>query len=226
MVGCIIQLIGNKMKISPTAEPAKAKWTKMPKYAAGGDAMMVMCDNDLPYHNWNHLVAMYNYLADTKQPYNVELDYAIMFHDYIYDASPKKEFRSAVAFEKIALDVDEPLYPACNVNIVKKLIMATEEHVFSKGDDPRISAIIRADLSGLTDTLATVQNFASLLEEATMLYNVSYTDYYLAVNEFMKGLSARVDISKANDDPRHQEFYDEVQKGIALTRRLAYSLVD
>jgi hypothetical protein len=98
------------MKISPTAEPAKAKWTKMPKYAAGGDAMMVMCDNDLPYHNWNHLVAMYNYLADTKQPYNVELDYAIMFHDYIYDASPKKEFRSAVAFEKIALDVDEPLW--------------------------------------------------------------------------------------------------------------------
>ena len=57
-----------------------------------------MAASSLPYHNDEHLAAMWAYLTATEEPYDALTDWAIQFHDVIYDALPDKELRSAEFF--------------------------------------------------------------------------------------------------------------------------------
>ena len=45
----------------------------------------------LTYHNWNHVKSMYQYLSDTDEPYDNALDWAVLFHDIVYDNKSDKE---------------------------------------------------------------------------------------------------------------------------------------
>ena len=77
-------------------------WSKIQKTALATIAKAKILDNaaqyGLKYHNWKHVSVMYKYLHDTNEPYDEALDWAVHFHDIVYDDQPKKEYRSAVMF--------------------------------------------------------------------------------------------------------------------------------
>jgi predicted metal-dependent HD superfamily phosphohydrolase len=188
--------------------------------------MLIMMDNELPYHNWEHVASMYQYLADTNEPYCESLDYAVLFHDIVYDALPNKERRSFEMLKAMANDPEENHYFKTPINyaLVEQLIMATETHNVSADDIPQVSAIVRADLHGLTDPLTTAQNFSNILTESIGLYSCSMDEYYAATDDFMKGLAGRVFYS-AILDFKHEQFYSDVLDGIDLTCRLAAAMI-
>ena len=113
---------------------------------------------------------MYEYLHKTNEPYDECLDWAVLFHDIVYDNQPEKEYRSAVMFS----DMKEK-YSGCDLNAldeghVAALIMATENHsVAYSGYSP----IIRADLHGLTSPIDTFYNFQFIMGESMNLYNIN-----------------------------------------------------
>jgi predicted metal-dependent HD superfamily phosphohydrolase len=174
-------------------------------------------NHHLAYHNWKHVDSMYQYLADTNEPYDECLDWAVLFHDIVYDNQPKKEYRSAVMFS----DMTEK-YSGCDLNLldeghVAALIMATENHsVTYQGN----SAIIRADLHGLANRLTTFQNFGNIMKESMSLYDIDEIEFAKNSELFMTGLLDRVS-RNVSADPSHKTFYLEVAEGIFMTIKLA-----
>lgn len=177
-----------------------------------------MAATNLAYHNWDHVVSMYQYLADTNEPYDEALDWAILFHDIVYDEKPEKEYRSM----KMFADMVEQ-YEGCTPDIwerdrVCKLIMYTVDHVVTQY--PGSSAIIRADLHGLTKRLTSFENFGKIMKESMALYNIDEIAFAQNSEDFMRALKLRV-ARNAITDPDHGLFYMEVQDGCAATIKLS-----
>jgi predicted metal-dependent HD superfamily phosphohydrolase len=174
---------------------------------------------ELTYHNWNHVKSMYQYLADTNEPYDEALDWAVLFHDIVYDDKPEKEYRSM----KVFADMVER-YEGCTPDIwerdrVCKLIMYTVDHVVTQY--PKSSAIVRADLHGLTNRLTSFRNYGSIMEESINLYGVDEATFAKNNYEFMAGLRSRVATNTVLD-PDHGQFYlDVANVGISLTMQLS-----
>jgi predicted metal-dependent HD superfamily phosphohydrolase len=167
---------------------------------------------NLKYHNIDHVSSMYKYLADTNEPYDKELDYAILFHDYVYDHKCDKEKRSAEAFER-----DVPSYCELDCKKVCMLINSTRWH----NATPETSAIIRADLHGLAADKATVlRNYANIMEESMSLYKITDKEFAKSNIEFMNGLYWRV-YGNTISDPDYKDFYNKVLDGIELTRNIS-----
>jgi len=81
------------------------------------------------YHNNDHIEDMYKYLHDANEPYDEALDWAIMFHDVVYDTESEKEARSAELFFELVKE-----YCGCNLDTngidrVQFLIVETKMHV-------------------------------------------------------------------------------------------------
>ena len=170
------------------------------------------------YHNLEHVESMYQYLADTNEPYDEALDWAILFHDIVYDDQPEKELRSAKAF----LDMADQ-YPGCTPDIwerdrVYRLILHTEQHVVTSCE--RASAIVRADLHGLTNQLTAFQNFGKIMLESMKLYNIDMVTFAENSEKFMTPLLYRVS-NNTMTDPDHRGFYSDVCDGIAYTISLS-----
>lgn len=178
--------------------------------------------NKCEYHNWNHVVSMYQYFADTNEPYDEALDWAILFHDIVYDEKPEKELRSRITFTDMM-----GKYSGCTPDIfersrVCKLIMCTVDHVVLtevKGS----SAIVRADLHGLTKRLTAFENFGKIMKESMSLYNIDEVEFAKNSEKFMSTLFDRVGGNMIND-PEYAEFYDRVKDGIILTINLALTV--
>lgn len=174
-------------------------------------------NHHLAYHNWKHVDSMYQYLADTNEPYDECLDWAVLFHDIVYDNQPKKEYRSAVMFS----DMKEK-YSGCDLSLldeghVAALIIATENHsVTYQGN----SAIIRADLHGLANRLTAFKNFGKIMEESMILYDIDEVEFAENSETFMTALLNRVS-RNISTDPEHETFYLEVCEGILMTIKLA-----
>ncbi len=169
------------------------------------------------YHNGDHVVAMYKYLSDTNEPYNEVLDWAVLFHDIVYDDKPNKEYRSAIMFS----DMKEK-YSGCDLNILNEgtvaaMIMATENHCVAYKIN---SAIIRADLHGLSNRATAFKNFSKIMEESMVLYGIDEITFANNSEQFMRGLYERV-WSNLTSDPEHAAFYHEVINGIWFTIDLA-----
>ena len=183
-------------------------------------------DRGCKYHNGWHIYTMYRYLEKTNEPYDECLDWAVLFHDIVYDDQPKKEYRSAVMFS----DMKEK-YSGCDLNIldeghVAALIMATENHSVTY---PGHSAIIRADLHALTNPVQAFRNFNLILEESMSLYKIDEKTFAENSIRFMggdplggddRGLYGRVE-KNMEKDPDHREFYKEVKRGIVSTINLS-----
>lgn len=170
----------------------------------------------LKYHNCDHVVAMYQYLEDTDEPYDEALDWAVMFHDIVYDKDPNKEFRSAEMFEFNAnipkYEVDPRIIPR-----VMKMILASEHHIV---DDPVVSAMVRADLHALTNPITTIENFVKIMEESCLLYKTTPLNFANNSVSFMEGLLKRVH-GNISSDPSHEVFYLKVLQGIRNTINLS-----
>ena len=175
---------------------------------------------ELDYHNWDHVLSMYQYLADTNEPYNEALDWAVLFHDIVYDEKPEKEFRSAKVFEDMA-----SRYFGCTPDIweqarIMSMINCTAKHVVELSDH---SAIIRADLHSLTDKNLAVSNFNKIMNESMKLYNITDKEFAKSSTEFMEQLKLRIHKNWKND-PNYRDFYAKVEDGIRIIIELSKAI--
>ena len=169
------------------------------------------------YHNLEHVESMYQYLADTNEPYDEALDWAVLFHDIVYDDQPEKELRSMKLFVEMAENFDGCTPDIWERSKVTNLIMYTRDHVVKH---PSSSAIIRADLHGLTNQLTAFQNFGKIMSESMKLYNIDMVTFAENSEKFMSNLLFAV-AGNMSVDPDHRNFYAEVCRGMALTTQLA-----
>lgn len=170
------------------------------------------------YHNLEHVESMYQYLADTNEPYDEALDWAILFHDIVYDEKPEKEYRSMKTFAEMVERFDGCTPDIWERDRVCKLIMYTHDHVVTQY--PGSSAIVRADLHGLTNQLTAFQNFGKIMSESMKLYNIDMVTFAKNSEDFMSNLLFRV-AGNMSVDPDHRNFYAEVCRGMAFTTQLA-----
>lgn len=203
-------------------------WSRIQDTELATEAYLLMVENEIngcQYHNNSHIEAMYQYLEDTNETYNVVLDWAIMFHDVVYDEKPEKELRSAELFVKLLKDnrSDYGLYLS-QVDDIYNLIINTADHL-CKGYH-NSSAIIRADLHALTSKVDTINNFTKIMDESMTLYDCSVEDFAKNNVRFMNGLHQTMEINILNASEDEKEFFRKVQDGIDLTIRLAKAIKD
>jgi len=173
------------------------------------------------YHNFEHVESMYQYLADTNEPYDEALDWAILFHDIVYDDQPEKEYRSMRTFAEMVEKFDGCTPDIWERDRVCKLIMYTHDHVVTQY--PGSSAIVRADLHGLTNQLTAFQNFGKIMSESMKLYSIDEVTFAKNSENFMQGLMMRV-ADNMTVDSYHRFFYYQVGDGIMTTIKLAQLL--
>ena len=205
------------------------KWSRIQDTSLAEKANIKLYDNEVAgcyYHNAWHVNAMYNYLDKTNEPYDEALDWAVLFHDIVYDNQPEKEKRSAEEFVNMT-----NIYQGCNLDFYGKLrvvsmIHATQDHSCKSPND---SAIIRADLHALTDPVQVFRNFNLILEESMYLYRIDEKTFADNNIRFMggshlggddRGLYGRVE-KNMETDPLHRDFYNEVKRGIVSTINLS-----
>ncbi len=197
-------------------------WSQVQDTELAQMARLIIWDNydnrELAYHNWDHVQSMYQYLADTNEQYDEALDWAVLFHDIVYDQKSEKEYRSM----KVFADMVER-YEGCTPDIwerdrVCKLIMCTADHIVTQY--PRSSAIIRADLHGLTNTLTTIENFVKIMKESTALYSITETEFAQNSEQFMRQLLSRV-TNNSKIDREHAVFHARIRDGIMTTIKLS-----
>jgi predicted metal-dependent HD superfamily phosphohydrolase len=177
----------------------------------------------LRYHNLDHVASMYEYLEKSSEPYNEELDWAILFHDIVYDNKPDKELRSSQLFYEMSKK-----YRGINFNTVSTLnvgmaISATIDHVIHEHSSPIERAIVRADLHGLADSVTTFYNFGKLMEEAVSLYGISQKEFAENSRKFMTGMMDRVRDNRLYDR-EYSDFYSQVLQGIDSTIVIAQAM--
>lgn len=168
----------------------------------------------LSYHNLRHVASMYGYLHYTQEPYNEALDWAVLFHDAIYDKYPNKEFRSAELFIELSDRFPEH---TIDRDTVTRLIQATITH---EAYDELSSAIIRADLQGLSDTSSAIANYARILKESQNLYDVDTAQFAKANKQYMTALLPRVTANNMFDD-KYRVFYEAVADGVITTIKIS-----
>jgi predicted metal-dependent HD superfamily phosphohydrolase len=192
-------------------------WSRITETELGKAAWDILDSSRCAYHNGWHVIDMYKYLEQTNEPYDECLDWAVLFHDIVYDDKPEKEYRSAVKFS----DMKEK-YSGCNLNLldeghVASLILATEKHYTTY---PSYSAIVRADLHALTSPLDTFYNFQSIMSESMYLYKIDEVTFADNNIKFMSDLYKRVDMN-VDLDSIHRDFYKDVKRGIVSTINLS-----
>lgn len=204
-------------------------WSKIQDTPLAREVQLILEQNranGCTYHNSEHVNAMYQYLEESEQPYSETLDWAVLFHDSVYDAQPYKESRSAALFLELR---DE--HSGFGMNDlaavdVCSLILDTNEHLVSTMRPLESSAIIRADLHALTSAASTIRNYVLLLEEACNLYKTTDKQTAKASQSFMFGLQERVRINSRTRDTAHAAFYRKVLDGISLTIHLSEEIIN
>ena len=96
--------------------------------------------------------------------------------------------------------------------------MYTHDHVVTQY--PGSSAIVRADLHGLTNRLTSFQNFGKIMSESMKLYSIDMVTFAESSEKFMTALLHRVS-GNVKVDPDHRDFYLKVGDGILYTISLA-----
>jgi hypothetical protein len=188
-------------------------WSKLIETPIGYYAENIMRRNNCGYHNWDHIIAMFNYLEENNYPYDIDLDAAILYHDSVYDNQPDKEIRSSELFYDYC-----KMYPdrfaITHQNTVHLLIMETIDHSIKKGSDEVSRAIIRADLHGLADGETTFMNYHKIMNESIQLYNIDRKTFATNNIEFMISLQGRISYNIINDHKNYEHFWQNVLKGI------------
>lgn len=205
-------------------------WSRIQDTELATEAYILMNENAINgcvYHNNDHIYDMYQYLEETSVPYDEALDWAVMFHDVVYDELPDKELRSAQMFMEMS-----GVFRGCNLDETEKqrvydLILATASHkVLSEDVLKGNNAIIRSDLHALTSKVKTIDNFTKIMKETIMLYVCSVEDFATNNIQFMSGLHERMSLNILVVDEEERKFFDDVQSGIDLTIRLAQAIKD
>jgi predicted metal-dependent HD superfamily phosphohydrolase len=199
-------------------------WTNIKHTELAAKAYFQIYNNEIngcDYHNVFHIEAMYEYLEQTNEPYDEALDWAVLFHDIVYDALPNKEQRSAEKFVELVKQHNEEtkveLLDFITMTSVTAMIFATEDHICSH---PAYSAIIRADLHALTNSVQTFYNYDAILQESLTLYRIDEKTFADNNIKFMGELYDRI-VKNMDLDSTHREFYKDVKRGIVSTINLS-----
>lgn len=202
------------------------KWSKITHTELAQKAIQAILDNfcerSLFYHNISHIERMYEYLDSINHPYDECLDWAVLFHDIVYDEKPEKEYRSAIMFS----DMKE-MYNGCDLNALDEghvvaLIMATHDHrVFY----PSSSAIVRADLDALRYPEEARKNFENILRESMRLYKCDKVKAAEGSLNFMKSFINNIEKNKKSDRINEQ-FWNDVIVGINYTIQWSQEIID
>jgi predicted metal-dependent HD superfamily phosphohydrolase len=202
------------------------KWSRITDTPLARAAIQKILDNfcefQLSYHNLNHIERMYEYLHETNEPYDECLDWAVLFHDIVYDEKPEKEYRSAIMFS----DMKE-MYSGCDLNALDEghvvaLIMATHDH---RVIYPTSSPIIRADLDALRYPEEARKNFENILRESISLYKCDKVKAAEGSLNFMKSFINNIEKNKKSDRS-NIEFWNDVIVGINYTIQWAQDIID
>ena len=200
------------------------KWTQIGRTELAGEVYCKMSDPRRHYHDLRHVVSMYEYLHDTGVPYDANLDWAVLFHDIVYDEKPFKELRSALAFHDMHTKYRGFTGTRADTFKVGLLIDMTKNHkVYTHSTGPQ-KALIRADLHELTDPVKATRNFVDIMNESMSLYGISQKEFAENNVIFLAGLRERMVENKYKDE-ENAEFYEQVIDGIDLTVRLARAVI-
>lgn len=163
------------------------KWTQLEGTHVFNEAKMCYDDNELEYHNWNHILNMYRWADAFGIEYNIALDLAILAHDVVYDNEPFKEERSALwLMQYSALMSPLDLVRAC------KLILTTVDHTpnSNPGND-----LIKLDLADFLSESRRKINMENIKDECIYLYGISDDEFYDKQCSFLLQLSTRLSFS-------------------------------
>lgn len=199
-------------------------WSKISNSELGRKAIALYRENrinhGLEYHTWFHITMMYDFLEEYGVPYSNLLDYAILFHDIVYDKEPHKEVRSVQKFRQMVGDE----LTSEEKHLVAALIMATEKHeIDNSGWDDRIW-IILADLHGFAKPNIAFDNYIKVREECFNLYNCSPEEFGKGNFEFLRDLYARLSEAKENVRSEHLALYSDIQEGVYFTLSISNTL--
>jgi predicted metal-dependent HD superfamily phosphohydrolase len=201
-------------------------WSKIEGTEVDLEAYLQMNNNLCDYHNNNHIESMYAYLERQEYPYDPALDWAIKFHDVVYDNLPEKEKRSADLFMKWSSK-----YRGCNLSDEEKdrvynLIMCTKDHVTGEKYIEGDMAIILADLHQLANTKDVITNYSKIMTESMKLYGIDEFEFAKNNLIFMEALADRInrDYEPYVIDVQNQ--FRDIIKGIRLTISISESILN
>lgn len=169
-------------------------------------------ERKLTYHNIYHVRSMYQYLDDIAEPYNEALDWAVIFHDIVYDSNPMKELRSGLRFLELA-EQEGCSLPKEERHRVVQFILNTEKH------DNINCPLVRADLHQLSNSVQTYKNFNAIMAESMALYGVSELQFAISSEQYMRALQQR--LSVAFEGKFVDGMWTSIRKGIRGTIALA-----
>jgi predicted metal-dependent HD superfamily phosphohydrolase len=211
-------------------------WSRVVHTSFGRNAIRHIRDTSvelgLSYHNLAHIIEMYEFLHREGFPYDVDLDLAILFHDYVYDGKLDAEARSFAAYACAILSGNalETLLSEINTNFtsyaiddsrVLRFIMATKDHELDNHPD-FVLPIVAADLHALAIPEKAVKNYHLIKEEAMNL-GLTEVEFNQKSHGFMLGLRTRVYWNRhRSDDDRLTTFWGNVMQGIDTTLKLSY----
>jgi predicted metal-dependent HD superfamily phosphohydrolase len=194
-------------------------WSKIQTTALDLEAYLRMIENELKgcvYHNDTHIDSMYQYLKDTEVPYDPVLDWAVLFHDVVYDNQPEKEKRSAELFVDLSSTIKGCDLSDTDKQHVYDLIMTTTHHVIDFNMQG-CREIIMADLHQLTNVVSTIRNYSLIMDESMNLYKIDETTFARGNINFMEGMGERMELNIENSgNKRDIEFFLKVQRGINI----------
>lgn len=173
-------------------------------------AVSHMRANHLAYHNVQHVIDCFNFLEENEVEYDENLEYALWYHDAVYDEYPKKELRSAQLFYRNSTYVETIKNPA----VVMDMIFVTSHHDVRKCANDNEVWMIKADLHALTNGASTVDNYFRINEESNILYDATQEEIN---NEAIKFLTKLSKTMKSNFKETNDEFWNEVDIGIQDT---------
>lgn len=186
-------------------------WSKLVNDNPGDLAKHMYDKNGCQYHNWQHILDCYDYLEKNSVPYNIHLDYAVLYHDIVYDKYPDKEERSANSL----------LFVYTHRKQSADIIMATKTHSIENQDE-LARWMIRADLHQLADPRKALENYVKLMNESCELYGIDLPKFAKANQDFMRNLWVTVNNNHRIDpDP----FWLDVINGIQITLAISHVFV-
>lgn len=206
---CVYTLDGSKM--------TKWVWTRIKDTelfeAARHEIALNTLKHKLHYHTIEHVQAMYQYLELSDEPYDELLDWAVLFHDLVYDNKPNKELRSGIRFLELSMSNSGCSLVYEQKVAVVRMILDTETH------ENVWSPLVRADLHQLADPLHTFRNFNSIMLESINLYGVPERVFATNSEQYMRGLSNR--LNKAFEGGKPSRLWGNILKGVESTIQLA-----
>lgn len=188
-------------------------WSRIQDTKLARKARNKIIKQALPYHNIEHVRSMYEHLDDTIEFYDEVLDWAVLFHDIIYDEKPAKELRSGLYFIQQAEALGCSLSQDDRYKVVQ-LILHTEKH------ENLNCPLVRADLHQLAEPVKRFYNFVAIMQESMQLYGCDEHTFAKNSDTFMSDLARRL-TSNFSTVKNYTRLWQDISLGVEDTIKLA-----